>query len=129
MTSSTALALALALAVVVNPIAASAGQTSPITVKAKELQDEDSFYRIVKYGDLNLVSTDGAAMLKARVAAAARSGCREVYGLEPLNTTFRERSVCARVSIANAMDHVDRVIQMAARGEPVGTQIAIVTSR
>ena len=127
MTSSTAIVLAFAM--VVSPIAASAGQTPPITVKAKELQDTDSFYRVVKYGDLNLASADGAAMLKARVVAAARSGCIEVYGLEPLNTTVRERGACASASIANAMDDVDRVIQMAARGEPVGTQIAIVMSR
>lgn len=111
-----------ALAAALVPAVAIAEE--PIVV-APEVEPFASFRTIVSFADLNLATAEGSETLKTRVKRAARNGCYSIYHGEFTVRTVKGRTICIRSSTADGMAQVDRVIQLAQSGSPVGTEIAI----
>jgi len=80
----------------------------------------------VKYADLNLASTQGAAVLYARIRQAAKNVCLQFAGggLD----VYQQRAVCINQAIAGAVSHVNApalsALYRAKAGKEMPTRVA-----
>jgi UrcA family protein len=75
--------------------------TAQATTAARSVYQE-----VVSYGDLNLASEADAAILRARITAAARKVCGQSFSLVPMEIKSR-RQVCVADATARAIADVN----------------------
>ena len=64
----------------------------------------------VGYSDLSLATNSGQALLKERVATAARDACARVSAQFPLGSPVTSDSDCVRTAISDAKAQIDAAI-------------------
>jgi UrcA family protein len=90
------------------------GSAAAITT-AQAADDGAALSRVVKYGDLNLDSADGARALLGRIHSAANRVCAP---LESRSLDQQTRwQTCYNQAIASAVAHIDNVRLTAAYGK------------
>jgi len=67
----------------------------------------------VGYSDLSLATNSGQALLKERVATAARDACARVSAQFPLGSSVTSDSDCVRTAISDAKAQIDAAIGFA----------------
>jgi UrcA family protein len=72
----------------------------------------------VHYADLNLSTTDGAAVLYQRLQSAAENVCSE-HGTKDVGSVFRVKA-CVRAAISAAVTQIDRPLLTAYHRAKVG---------
>jgi UrcA family protein len=78
----------------------------------------------VSYADLNLSTTEGAAVLYGRLRAAAENVCSE-HNMEDLRNVFRVK-VCVSTAISDAVAQIDQPALTSYYRAKVGHTTAVV---
>jgi UrcA family protein len=82
---------------------AASQMSAPVALSAT-VTENDAPKIVVRYGDLNLSTPDGAATLLRRIDAAARQVCPDAYARDlRVKALARE---CRRTATANAVEQV-----------------------
>jgi len=68
----------------------------------------------VGYSDLSLATHSGQALLKERVATAARDACARVSATFPSGSSMTSDSDCVRTAISDAKGQIDAAVAAAA---------------
>jgi UrcA family protein len=88
--------------------------------------DSDVPHRLVKYGDLNVSSPEGAATLYARIRIAAAEVCRSFDSRE--FATQNNLKFCVHKAIADAVKKVDQPELYAVYNAKSGTSKPIIVA-
>ncbi len=97
------------------------GAASGFAAMPAVADESDAPQTTVKYGDLNISTTQGAAALYARIRSAAKAVCSQFDG--PVLAAYAQRDACVNKAILGAVNKVNSAALTALYSAKTGKEV------